>query len=148
MVSLGYGNSYGGFGAQVAYKYNKFAFHAGAGYFDPDLLTELSFIPPVILTNAGIKYYLNQKETLYMDLSAGTYGVEGYSYWSGNYSDSEWTYILGPQLSGGLDYYFLDNLGLNLGMGLGINFNHQDYAPDLGIFILSIDVGINFRILP
>lgn len=31
---------------------------------------------------------------------------------------------------------------------MGVNLNHQDYAPDIGIVIVGFDLGIVFRLLP
>lgn len=149
MFALGYGNSYGGLGGQVAYKINRLALHAGLGYFDPSLIEELDWMGEVALFNVGAKYYITSMENIFLDLSFGTYGVEGYRYWdSHGYYDSDWTYIAGPLFSGGIDYFFLKNLGVNLGLGMGVNLNHQPYAPDVGIIIVGVDLGIVFRLLP
>lgn len=148
MFSLGYGNSYGGLGGQVAYKFKKLALHAGLGYFDPSQLEEFEWMGQVPLFNVGVKYYFTNKENLYVDLSLGTYGVEGYRFWDYYGYDSDWTYIAGPVISGGVDYFFLKNIGVNLGLGMGVNLNHQDYAPDIGIVIVGFDLGIVFRLLP
>lgn len=150
MFSLGYGNSYGGLGGQVAYKFNRLAVHAGLGYFDPSFYDGLEWMEPVPLFNVGAKYYFTNKENLYVDLSLGTYGVEAFYWWDQYYNEyvSEWTYITGPVFSGGVDYFFLKNLGVNLGLGMGVNLNHQEYAPDIGIVIVGFDLGVVLRILP
>jgi hypothetical protein len=148
MIGIGYGNSYGGLGGQVAYKFSRLALHAGVGYFDPSQLEGFEWMGQVALYNVGAKYYITNKENLYVDLSLGTYGVEGFRYWNGHEYYSDWAYMAGPVFSGGIDYFFLKNFGVNLGLGMGANLNHQGYAPDIGVVIVGFDLGFVFRIPP
>jgi len=141
MLAIGYGNSYGGTGLRIQWRFGGiqgFGFHLGGGYL-PD--------SEVFLAAAGIKYF--PYKNLYINAQFGLIGNEEYyeSYYNGytnNYSDYyEENLLYGPSVLLGGDWNWGGKVGFGFNAGAGASYAlNTEYFDE---FMLALDVGFVIR---
>lgn len=136
-MGFGYGNSYGGLGLRLQYVTagpTRIGFHAGAGYFST------SFGASSLFVSAGIQVYF--WEDLYLNAQYGAFGIErnSWSFSNGQSTSfrSEDRTLTGPSFLIGYDWFWTENFGGNLGVGLSFDTGGNTgshFALDSGFFI-------------
>jgi len=135
-MGLGYGPSFGGFGAFLQLNTKAgFSIHAGAGYYPATVYyPEFGWLQNKILFTAGMKYYLpfgNESLRPYLGLQYGGLSVEAVQVetgiWYGQkiYENIQKS-LYGPSLLGGMEWR-MGFLGLNGSLGLSYNTTAWDY---------------------
>jgi hypothetical protein len=135
-ISIGYGNSYGGFGLRLQGRFGRllgFGIHGGIGYFP--------FNGGGVLASGGLKFFFYKG--MYINAQYGLVGVEthqNYSNYNGHssYSYSKYT-LQGLSFLFGGDWIFGRHVGLNAALGYSKVFNSllmgSTIALDFGLII-------------
>jgi len=147
-IGLGYGNSYGGFGATLQYKFGFAAIHCGIGYFPASVLIGFDFIDNVTLSELGLKLYVDKDQKLYLNAQYGSFGVKAIKIEYSGYPDEEYQSVMkGPSFLFGVDAYLNEHTGFNAGIGFSYNVVEDEwddlfdrnttywFAIDLGFLI-------------
>ncbi len=125
--SLGFGTSYGGYGAKINYLFssdNRIGLQVGAGYYFED-----------IMYSGAIKFYIWGK--LFCDLKYGMFSRKFDLQYDVNYDVDEITIIVtGPGIILGYELDIMGNIGLNAGGGFNYDTKYKQgisYSYDLGL---------------
>lgn len=129
-ASIGFGTSYGGYGAKINYLLStekRIGLQVGAGYYFED-----------IMYSGAIKFYLWGK--LYCDLKYGMFSRKFDLQYDANYDVDEVAKIVtGPGLMLGYEIDLIKNIEFNAGGGFNYDVNYKQ-----GIFY-SYDIGLLYR---
>lgn len=135
-IGLGYGPSYGGFGASLQLNTKSgFSLHAGAGYYPVTYIySDYGWLKNQILFSAGIKYYLPFKGDTarpYFDLQYGGLTVEAVQLPIGYYEgvpilENVQRNLYGVSFLGGLELHF-GRIGAKGALGISYNTTEWEY---------------------
>jgi hypothetical protein len=145
-IGLGYGNSYGGLGGSLQFKYGNLAIHGGAGYFPASFISGYD-IGGEVLWSGGLKLYLGEAKKLYLDAQYGAFGVQSYDeeyYYNGYYDYySQHLVMQGPSVLTGVDIFFNKLIGINGAIGISYLTNAIDQdILDMPVVWLAVDLGV------
>lgn len=141
-ASLGYGNSYGGFGISTQRRNGFIAYHTGIGYFPFSSVADMG--EDIVMFEVGLKFYIINN--LYLDLQFGEIGAQCYELYDyyGDVIESNQYTLWGPSILIGADLFLNDIFGFNLAIGVSKNLEKPEL---LGMeYMGAIDLGLTFKL--
>lgn len=140
-VSLGYGNSFGGFGISSQRRNGFISYHTGIGYFPFSSIAEMG--EDIVMWEVGLKFFI--LNNLYIDLQFGDLGAECFETydWYGDVIESTQYTLWGPSILVGADLFVNDSFGFILAFGVSKNMVETELLSE---YMGAIDLGIIFKL--